>query len=34
MSWENAFMLAATKYIFKVLIAAIDTIFIYWVKKW
>jgi uncharacterized integral membrane protein (TIGR00697 family) len=34
MSWENAFMLAATKYIFKVFIAAIDTIFIYWVKKW
>jgi uncharacterized integral membrane protein (TIGR00697 family) len=34
MSWENAFMLAATKYIFKVFIAAVDTIFIYWVKKW
>jgi uncharacterized integral membrane protein (TIGR00697 family) len=34
MSWENAFMLAATKYVFKVFIAAIDTIFIYWVKKW
>ena len=34
MSWENACMLAATKYIFKVFIAAIDTIFIYWVKKW
>ncbi len=32
MSWENAFMLAATKYIFKVFIAAIDTIFIYWVN--
>ena len=28
MSWENAFMLAATKYVFKVFIAAIDTIFI------
>jgi len=27
-------MLALTKYVFKVLIAAIDTIFIYWVKKW
>lgn len=34
MSWELAFMLAATKYVFKVFIAAIDTIFIYWVKKW
>ncbi len=34
MDWSTAFMLAMTKYIFKVLIAAIDTIFIYWVKKW
>ena len=34
MSWDNAFMLAATKYVFKVFIAAIDTIFIYWVKRW
>ena len=34
MDWSTALMLALTKYIFKVLIAAIDTIFIYWVKKW
>ena len=34
MDWSTAFMLAMTKYVFKVLIAAIDTIFIYWVKKW
>ena len=34
MEWKTAFMLAATKYIFKVLIALVDTIFIYWVKKW
>jgi len=26
--------LAAIKYVFKVLIALIDTIFIYWVKDW
>ena len=34
MDWNTALMLALTKYVFKVLIAAIDTIFIYWVKKW
>ena len=34
MDWSTALMLALTKYIFKVMIAAIDTIFIYWVKKW
>ena len=34
MDWSTALMLALTKYVFKVLIAAIDTIFIYWVKKW
>ena len=34
MDWSTAFMLAATKYVFKVLIALVDTIFIYWVKKW
>ena len=34
MDWSTAFMLALTKYVFKVLIALIDTIFIYWVKKW
>ena len=34
MDWTTALMLALTKYVFKVLIAAIDTIFIYWVKKW
>ena len=34
MEWNTAFMLAATKYVFKVLIALVDTIFIYWVKKW
>ena len=34
MDWSTAFMLAMTKYVFKVLIAAIDTIFIYWVKRW
>ena len=33
MDWSTAFMLAMTKYVFKVLIAAIDTIFIYWVRK-
>jgi len=32
--WSTALMLALTKYIFKILIAAVDTIFIYWVKKW
>tara|TARA_Y100001970_G_scaffold121071_1_gene150148 strand:- start:34683 stop:35387 length:705 start_codon:yes stop_codon:yes gene_type:complete len=34
MSWETALALALTKYIFKVIIALIDTIFIYWVKRW
>ena len=34
MDWSTALMLALTKYIFKILIAAVDTIFIYWVKKW
>ena len=34
MDWSTAFMLALTKYIFKVLIAVIDTFFIYWVKRW
>ena len=34
MDWNTAFMLADTKYVFKVLIAIVDTIFIYWVKKW
>ncbi len=34
MDWSTALMLALTKYVFKVLIAVIDTIFIYWVKKW
>ena len=34
MDWSTAFMLALTKYVFKVIIAAIDTFFIYWVRKW
>ena len=34
MDWETALMLALTKYVFKVLIALIDTVFIYWVKRW
>lgn len=34
MDWSTALMLALTKYVFKVMIAVIDTIFIYWVKKW
>jgi len=34
MDWPTAFMLALTKYVFKVLIAVIDTFFIYWVKRW
>jgi hypothetical protein len=34
MDWSTALMLALTKYIFKVIIAAVDTIFIYWVKRW
>lgn len=34
MEWKTAFLLAATKYVFKVLIALVDTVFIYWVRKW
>ena len=34
MDLKTAFLIAVTKYIFKVLIAGIDTIFIYWVRKW
>ena len=34
MSFQDAFLLAAVKYVFKVLIALIDTIFIYWIKGW
>ena len=34
MDYQTAFLIAVTKYIFKVLIAGIDTIFIYWVRKW
>lgn len=34
MSFQDAFALAVVKYIFKVFIALIDTIFIYWVRYW
>ena len=34
MDWSTALALALTKYVFKIFIALIDTIFIYWVKKW
>ena len=34
MDIKTAFLIAATKYIFKVIIAGLDTIFIYWVRKW
>ena len=34
MDIKTAFLIAITKYIFKVFIAGIDTIFIYWVRKW
>ena len=34
MDYQTAFLIALTKYIFKVLIAGIDTIFIYWVRRW
>jgi uncharacterized integral membrane protein (TIGR00697 family) len=34
MDLKTAFLIAITKYIFKVFIAGIDTIFIYWVRKW
>tara|TARA_B100000586_G_C19982759_1_gene372713 strand:+ start:142 stop:843 length:702 start_codon:yes stop_codon:yes gene_type:complete len=34
MDLKTAFVIAITKYVFKVVIAGIDTIFIYWVRKW
>ena len=34
MDLSTAFLIAVTKYVFKVLIAAIDTVFIYWVRRW
>jgi len=34
MDLKTAFLIAVTKYIFKVFIAGIDTIFIYWVRRW
>ena len=34
MDLSTAFTIAVTKYVFKVVIAGIDTIFIYWVRKW
>ena len=34
MDIKTAFLIAVTKYIFKVFIAGVDTIFIYWVRKW
>ncbi len=34
MDLKTAFIIALTKYVFKVVIAGIDTIFIYWVRKW
>ena len=34
LSFLAAFGIALTKYVFKVIIALIDTIFIYWVRKW
>ena len=34
MDWSTALALALTKYVFKVIIAIVDTIFIYWVRKW
>lgn len=34
LTFSQAFGLATIKYVFKVLIALIDTIFIYWVKDW
>ena len=34
LSLAAAFGIALTKYVFKVIIALIDTIFIYWVRKW
>lgn len=34
LSFAAAFGIALTKYVFKVIIALVDTIFIYWVRKW
>ena len=34
LSFKVALGIALTKYVFKVIIALIDTIFIYWVRKW
>ena len=34
LSLVTAFGIALTKYVFKVIIALIDTIFIYWVRRW
>jgi len=34
MDLKTAFIIAVTKYVFKVVIAGIDTIFIYWVRRW
>ena len=33
-TFSQAFVLAAAKYVFKVLIALVDTVFIYWVRNW
>ena len=34
LTFQEAFAIAAVKYIFKVVIAFIDTIFIYWIRHW
>jgi uncharacterized integral membrane protein (TIGR00697 family) len=34
LTFMQAFGLAAAKYVFKVLIALVDTLFIYWVRNW
>jgi uncharacterized PurR-regulated membrane protein YhhQ (DUF165 family) len=34
MSFQDAFALAAVKYVFKAFIAFIDTIFIYLIRNW
>jgi uncharacterized PurR-regulated membrane protein YhhQ (DUF165 family) len=34
LTFSQAFGLAAIKYIFKVIIALVDTFFIYWVRNW
>jgi hypothetical protein len=34
LTFSQAFGLAAVKYIFKVVIALVDTFFIYWVRNW